>query len=48
MAWQYAKNAGIRFIFPGLVTLMLLASLASPQSVRGDVPQDLSPLSPLT
>jgi hypothetical protein len=47
MAWQYVENAGIRFILPGLVTLMLLVSMASAQSVRGDVPQDLLPQHPI-
>jgi hypothetical protein len=41
MGWQYVENAGIRFFLPGLVLLMLLASMAAAQSVRGDVPQDL-------
>lgn len=43
MTWQYGENAGIRFILPGLVALMLLVSMAPAQSVRGDAPQDLSP-----
>jgi hypothetical protein len=46
MAWQYVENAGIRFILPGLVTLMLFVSMASAQSVRGDAPQDLLPQHP--
>jgi hypothetical protein len=46
MAWQYVKNVRIRFIFTGLVTLMLFVSMASAQSVRGDAPQDLFPQPP--
>lgn len=46
MAWQYLENTGIRFILPGLVTLMLLVSMASAQSVRADGPQDLLPQPP--
>ncbi|MFA4904037.1 MAG: hypothetical protein WC600_14990 [Desulfobaccales bacterium] len=46
MAWQYVENVRIRFILTGLVTLMLLVSMASAQSVRGDAPQDLLPQPP--
>ncbi len=46
MAWQYMANTRIRFLLPGLVILMLLASMAAPQSVRGAVPQDLMPQPP--
>ncbi len=47
MAWRYRENVGIatcsRLILLGIIILMLLASMAAPQSVRGDVPQDLMP-----
>jgi len=46
MAWQYRENAGIRFILPGLAILMLLVSMASAKSVRGDATQDLLPQHP--